>query len=89
MSYRYKVGDAVKVRDDLECGGGYYMRSGPGIDTTNNSVVPEMKIFKGKVVHIRDSSAGQYKIEEMSICYWTDDMFAGLETNECYCSSLL
>ena len=66
---RYKVGDKVKVRADLEVCEKY----------GNASLVAEMEDMLCKVVTIRNTIGAHqvYKIEEMGYC-WTDEMFEGL-----------
>ena len=65
---KYKVGDKVKVRDDLVVGcyyGGYLYSN-------------YMSLFSGKEVTIDGVSATFYKIKEdetISPYYWTDAMF--------------
>lgn len=68
---KYKVGDVVKVRDDLETGKKYYMKSG----FEHDSVVDSMLTFRGKSVTIESiTSTGKYSI--VGDCYnWTDEMF--------------
>ena len=46
MEYKYDVGDAVVVKQDLKTGCNYFMESGPSRCTYNN-VVDEMKEFGG------------------------------------------
>jgi len=74
---KYKVGDKVKVREDLVVGHSY------GTD----SFMSEMCDMRGKVVtieHISDSThnptweADEYQIEEQADWWWTDEMFEGL-----------
>lgn len=64
---KYKVGDKVRVRDDIRNGdilGGY------GITDT-------MEQMRGEVVTISEVSCDAYRLEEMRY-YWTDEMFSGL-----------
>lgn len=90
MEYRYKIGDAVLVRDDLKYGAFYDMRSGPYPKTNSNIVTLDMSELHGQLVHIKDySSNGYYIVEETHDFRWTDDMFSGLVNNECCCESLL
>lgn len=69
---KYKVGDKVKVREDLKLGEMYSMDS----SEERNSVVEEMLEQKGRIVTIEDVG-WQYSIEEDS-WGWTDGMFEGL-----------
>ena len=65
---KYKVGDRVRVRSDLE-GGEVY-----GLDYAT-SVMAE---FSGKVVTIETLLIiGKYRVKECGY-NWTDEMFAGL-----------
>mgnify|MGYP004513683947 CR=1 FL=1 len=89
MSYRYKVGDAVKVRCGLEYGACYYMHSGPNRDEAHNTITPEMKKYEGKIVHIKYTGYGQYQVKEVTGRFWTDEMFEDTEESECFCESLL
>lgn len=62
---KYKVGDKVKIREDLITGK-YYGRE---------NFVPEMAKFRGKIVTIRDIYCGEYTIEELKFgWHWTDEM---------------
>jgi hypothetical protein len=91
MKYRYDVGDAVVVRQDLKMGCNYFMESGPS-RCTYNIVVDEMKEFEGKTVHISGHIDGQYFIEEDNKSYaWTDQMFLTQDkySAACVCESLL
>lgn len=78
MDYKYKPGDAVRVRADLKYNTDYYMRSGPNKDAALIAV-SNMVNLAGKIVHITDYSAsGQYRVEEDSERWrWTDEMFEG------------
>ena len=91
MDYRYKIGEAVWVRDDLEYATFYDMTSGPYLEGNCNVVTDKMAELHGRLVHIKNYSAvGQYYVEETNNLQWTDDMFAGPEnSNECRCESLL
>lgn len=66
---RYKAGDKVKIRKDLEVDE-YY----------GNMFLPyKMAIFKGEIVTIEEVFNGFYHIEEESEKYgWTDEMIEGL-----------
>lgn len=64
---KYKVGDKVRVREDLEVGKSYngcYFES-------------SMAKLKGKVVEIVDLDDESYFIKEDKY-YWTEEMFSGL-----------
>ena len=70
-SPRFKPGDKVRVRKDLEHGRSYYMRTGGVAD----SVTYTMMDMKGKVVTItRIADDGKYRIEGNPY-NWTDEMF--------------
>ena len=76
MLTKYRAGDKVMVRDDLEIGE-YYS----GGNNTCNCVVDDMADFKGEVVTIaRVCEDGEYELEEegSSPYSWTDGMFAYL-----------
>lgn len=68
---KYKVGDKVKVREDLKVGR-YY--SGVYFNE-------EMAKLKGKVVEIKDVYSISYYIKECGY-FWTDEMFSGLAEEE-------
>ncbi len=89
MEYRYKIGDAVLVRDDLEYGAYYDMVSGPYPKNNKNVATLGMSMLHGQLVHIKDYSKGQYLVKETDNFKWTDNMFSSLVDNECYCESLL
>lgn len=76
MDYKYKPGDAVRVRSDLKYNTDYYMRSGPKANTALIAV-DNMVNLAGKIVHISEySSGGQYRVKEDSERWrWTDEMF--------------
>ena len=70
---RYKVGDKVRVRSDLQINRRY------GAYT----FVSEMSDYKGSVVAISEVYLTCYCIEEdKGICKWTDEMFEGLVEEE-------
>lgn len=90
MDYRYKIGEAVLVRDDLKYGNYYDMMSGPYSKNNKNVATLEMSELHGQLVHIKNYSPdGQYFVKEMDDFKWTDDMFSSLADNECCCESLL
>ena len=71
---KYKVGDKVKVRDDLNLFAAYRMADGGACD----GVVDEMMELRGRIVTIKSiTDAGKYRIKEGDY-NWTDGMFAGL-----------
>ena len=73
---KYKVGDKVRVRDDLEIGKWYSMNNRTFSDFVNS----EMITFKGKEVTILANNCfGMYRIkEDNGEWHWTDEMFSGL-----------
>ena len=65
---KYKVGDKVRVREDLAADNWY----------GNEIVVSGMTCLKGKIVTISKVLYDKYEIEEDNkIWNWTDDMFSG------------
>ena len=63
---KYKVGDKVRVREDLAADNWY----------GNEIVVPGMTCLKGKIVTISKVRYDKYEIEEDNkIWWWTDEMF--------------
>lgn len=75
MDFRYDIGDAVIVRQNLEHKD-YYMESGPECGNEYAYFSEEMEEWAGKVVHISDYTFDdQYYIEEDGEEYhWTDEM---------------
>ena len=70
---KYKVGDKVKVREDLSTKDEY----------DRCSFVPEMKLFLGETVTIHKvcGDINRYEIkEDHGAWYWTDSMFEPLES---------
>ena len=70
---KYKVGDKVRVRDDLSTDKSY----------DECCVAPSMTVFLGKTVTIHKVSEGinRYKIKEDSMKWnWADSMFEPLES---------
>lgn len=90
MDYRYKIGEAVLVRDDLKYGNYYDMMSGPYPKNNKNVATLGMSDLHGQLVHIKAYTyTGQYLVKETGSYRWTDGMFSGSASNECYCESLL
>ena len=73
---KYKIGDKVRVRNDLEEGKWYSMNNHTFSDFVNSKMIT----FKGKEVTIlADNCFGMYRIKEDNGEYhWTDEMFSGL-----------
>ena len=66
---KYKVGDKVRVRKDLEVGRAYGCRA----------FVESMEALLGKVVTIKYVSSEHYELEEDKEYFdWTDEMIEGL-----------
>lgn len=76
---KYKIGDKVRVRDDLRSEEVYKMDNGTDYD----DVVFGMLKFKGKEVTISTYTYNnKYLISEDGGCWnWTDEMFSGLATS--------
>ena len=74
---KYKVGDRVKVREDLTEGRHYGKSSD---DALCNS---EMADTAGKTLTIAkvDERQAIYRVKECDWWTWTDEMFSGLEDN--------
>lgn len=66
---KFKVGDRVRVRNDLIENKEYYMKD----RRSSNSVVDDMLKLRGRVVTIKYAQF-QYQIEEYGF-NWTDEMF--------------
>ena len=65
---KYKVGDKVKIKEDLAADNWY----------GNEIVVSGMTCLKGKIVTINKIRYDKYEIEEDNkIWNWTDEMFSG------------
>ena len=65
---KYKVGDKVRVREDLAADNWY----------GNEIVVSGMTCLKGKIVTISKVRYDKYEIEEDNkIWWWTEEMFSG------------
>jgi len=68
---KYKVGDRVRVRKDLEVDKGY----------DDACFAEGMKKYLGKIVTIATDGGVFYSIkEDNGAFYWTDEMFEGLAT---------
>jgi hypothetical protein len=70
---KYKVGDKVRVRKDLEVGKDYGKRA----------VVPEMTNLAGMISTIKSVGRDYYELEEdIDLFDWTDEMIEGLYINK-------
>lgn len=87
--YLYKIGDIVKVRDDIDRNMYYYMRSGPKAGCEPGTVYHIGK-YNGSVHKIISYELGYYQIDnDPDHLYWSDGMFEPMSVNECICDSLL
>jgi hypothetical protein len=93
MEYRYKNGQAVRVRSDLTDNyKEYFMRSGPRANIQWEPATIDMCNLRGQIVHIKELNEliGDYTVEEDKDGWeWTDEMFELIEEDECFCESLL
>ena len=65
---KYKVGDKVRVREDLEVSKEY----------GNDYVINSMLSLKGKIVTICNIDVDEYKIkEDFQKHWWPEEMFSG------------
>ena len=70
---KYKVGEQVRVRSDLNNDGTEYAMDDSDI---TNTVTDRMMNFMGKTVTIAYCKFGQYTIrEDNGVWNWTDEMF--------------
>ena len=84
MEYRYKPGDRVCVKQNLELGLHYSMRSGPHPDI-EAGFVPSMKKFCGKIVTIGGYRNDRYQLKEDTMNWlWSDDMFENSKKLTCH-----
>lgn len=86
--YRYKNGQAVRVREDLEFDKQYFMKSGSDPDKAYAVLSRfgrnRQYDFRGQIVHISHKANGRYKIVEDSKIYWyTDTMLEPLKPYVC------
>jgi len=71
--YLFKVGDKVKIRENLANGGTY---SSVKLPTIQDDVVGAMYDMRGMIVHITELDGGKYHInEDGHKWYWIDSMF--------------
>ena len=67
---KYKVGDKVKVREDLKIGKSY----------NEKIFVDDMEKYKGQIVTMKVVGDDNYRIEEDNQdWYWTDEMLEDIE----------
>lgn len=84
MEYRYKPGDRVYVKQNLELGLHYSMRSGPRPDI-EAGFVSSMKKFCGEIVTIGGYRNDRYQLKEDTMNWlWSDDMFENSKRLTCH-----
>ena len=69
---KYKVGDKVRIREDLEVGKDY----------GNHDVVEDMKKYEGKEFIIDEVRRNYYRLKDENWYYWTDEMLELVEEGE-------
>ena len=69
---KYKVGDKVRVREDLEVGKDY----------GNHDVVEDMEKYKGKEFIINEVRRSYYRLKNENWYCWTDEMLELVEEGE-------
>lgn len=75
MDYKYKVGQKVRIREDLTAGAKYPMQSGEeyGYDPGANE---NMEAHRGQIMTIERYFYGVYELcEDREHWSWTDTMF--------------
>ena len=72
---QFKIGDKVRIRDDLIVGETYYMND----HSAQDSFEEEMKEYANKVNTIKGIRGGKYLLEDGSTWYWTDEMLLPVE----------
>ncbi|MFW6248206.1 MAG: hypothetical protein ACOC4J_00380 [Bacteroidota bacterium] len=72
---KYKVGDKVKVREDLVAYGDYKMEHDPEISDVFSK---NMEFFKGKICTITEAD-GKYCLDDNLFFNWTDEMLEPVE----------
>lgn len=78
---KYKVGDKVRVREDLDIGIPYHEYDEEFCTFSND----DMKQYAGKRVTISESKEHYYRLsEDNGAWYWTDEMFEGKADNFTY-----
>ena len=70
---KYKVGDKVRIKSDLERGKSYYMYGSDEWATCNSTMISH----SGSIATISECCIGQYRLCEFGY-FWTDEMFDGL-----------
>lgn len=81
---RYKIGEKVRIKNDLERNKMYYMYGGGEWNTCNNA----MMSFRGSIATISGYNSGQYRLHECGY-FWTDEMFENLPVNPINIEDLL
>ena len=72
----YLVGDQVVVRNDLNQIERYYMS---GSREVSDIATDDMVKLRGQTVTISEiCSSGKYRVRELQLRVWTDEMFEGL-----------
>lgn len=76
---KYQPGDRVRVRLDLKSGQEYCMDN----RVIRNYAIAGMVRLAGQIVTIQAYKDSQYRVlEDVTECYWTDEMFEDEEIRE-------
>ena len=77
---KYKVGEIVRIKSDLEYGAPYANEDG-----STEAVVSEMLHFGGEIAKISEIRNGYYILEDdKGEWYWTDEMLESTEVGPVY-----
>lgn len=75
---RFKVGDNVRVKENLVVGERYFMEKGFSSEAFSDG----MRKFAGKKAVITQSAKHGYRVDLHSMYWFTDEMFDGVEEFE-------
>ena len=76
---KYRIGDIVRIREDIRQNDALYME---GSTTIGAIVTTDMLEFRGLDMEIRGYDSGMYKLKgDCRSRFWSDGMFEGLADN--------